>query len=161
MGDHNNIIVGAAQLLINGTDCGFTQGGVSMRKSMEYVDVDADQLGGVARKVNTFERMFLNTTLLEATRANMLKVLSEPDANSTGSQLNFGSGDPTTREFELTVIGDGPQGGTRTYTFYRAISVDDIDHLIGARDAPSVLPVGFELLKDSSKGNQFGVCVDT
>lgn len=160
-GDHNNIVVGSAQLLVNGVDCGFTQGGISFRRSDEHVDVDADQMAGVARKVKTFERRFLSTTLLEVTRLNMLRVFAEPDENSTGSQLNIGSATPTTREFELTVIGKGPNGGTRTWTFYRAISVDDVDHSLGARDAPSVLPVGFELLKDSSKNNQFGVCVDT
>lgn len=161
MGDHNNIIVGAASLKINGTDVGFTQGGVSLRKTKEFVDVDADQLAGVARKVCTFERMFLSTTLLEATRLNMQRVMNEPNANYNGTQLSFGSADPNALEYQLTVTGDAPNGGTRTYTFWRAISVDDTDHLIGSRDSASTVPVGFELLKDPAHTNQFGFFVDT
>lgn len=160
MANQENIIVGSASLKVNGVDVGFTQGGITLRKSNEYVDVDADQLAGVARKVPTFERMFVTTTLLEATRDNMQNVMNEPDSNKSGSHFSFGSGDPVTREFELTVTGDGPDGGTRTYTFYRAISVDDIEHLIGSREAPSVIPVGFELLKDPDNGNRFGTFVD-
>jgi len=162
MGNQNNIIIGAASLSIDGVDVGFTQGGVSMRKANEYVDVDADQLAGVAKKVSTFERMFVSTTMLEMTITNMLRIMNEPNSNSiNGSTLAFGSGDPVTREYELTVTGDGPSGTTRTYTFYRAISVDEIDHMIGSREAASVLPVGFELLKDPAHANQFGFFVDT
>ena len=161
MGDQNNIIVGPASLSIDSVDVGFTQGGVSLRKANEFVDVDADQLGGVARKVQTFERMFLSTTVLEATATNIKNLMNEPAANLIGSQLDFGSGDPAAQEYELRVTGDGPSAGTRTYTFYRAISVDEVEHLIGSRDAPSVIPVGFELLKDPAQGNKFGYFVDT
>lgn len=161
MSDQNNILVGAASLKINGTDVGFTQGGVSLRKTKEFVDVDADQLAGVARKVCTFERMFLSTVMLEATRQNMQRVMNEPDSNINGSQLSFGAGDPNALEYQLTAIGDAPNGGTRTYTFWRAISVDDTDHMIGSRDTASTVPVGFELLKDPAHANQFGFFVDT
>ena len=157
MADTDNIIVGSASLSIDGVDVGYTQGGVTLRKSNEFVDIDADQLGGVARKVNTFERMFLSTTLLEVTRENMQKIMNEPSAHLTGSQLNFGSASPTTTEYELTVTGEAPgTSTTRTYTFYRAIPVDEVEHMIGSRDTASVLPVGFELLKDDEHDDQFG-----
>ena len=161
MGDHNNIIVGAASLSIDSVDVGFTQGGVSLRKATDFVDVDADQLGGVARKVATFERMFLSTTLLEATHTNLQKLLNEPTDAIIGSQLNLGSSSPAAQEHTLTVTGEAPDGGERTYTFYRAISVDEVEHLIGSRDAPGVIPVGFELLKDPDNGNRFGFSVTT
>jgi len=161
MADQNNIIVGAATLAIDGVDIGYTQGGVTFRKSTEYVDVDADQLGGVARKVPTFERFFVSTTLLEATRANMQKILNEPASNLGGSTLAFGEGTITSSEHVLTVVGKAPNSGTRTYTFYRAISVDDVEHVIGARDAPGMIPAGFELLKDPANKNRTGHFVDT
>lgn len=160
MADQNNILVGSASLKINGTDVGFTQGGISLRKTKEFVDVDADQMAGVARKVCTFERMFLSTVLLEATRLNMLRVMNEPTANMSGSQLTFGASTPVSQEYQLTVTGNAPNSGTRTYTFWRAISVDDVDHLIGSRDAASTVPVGFELLKDPTHANSFGFFVD-
>lgn len=161
MADQNNIIVGPASLSIDGVDVGYTQGGISARKSMEYVDVDADQLGGVARKVATFERMFLSTTLLESTRVNLQKALNEPASNLGGSTLAFGQADVTASEHTLTVTGDAPNGGTRTYTFYRAILVDEVEHLLGSRDTASTLPIGFELLKDPANANRFGHFVDT
>lgn len=165
MPNQNNIIVGPASLSIDGTDVGYTQGGVSLRKSNEFVDVDADQLAGVARKVQTFERMFLTTTMLEITLTNMRNVMNEPSGNErTGSHLDFGHSDPVASEYTLTVTGDAPTAGgftTRTYTFYRAISVDEVEHLIGSRDAASVLPVGFELLKDPAKDSKFGYFIDS
>ena len=161
----NNIVVGPATLKINGTDVGFTQGGVSLRKSNEFVDVDADQLAGVARKVQTFERMFLTTTMLEAVINNMRDVMNEPAGNKrSGSHLDFGHSSPAAQEYELTVIGDAPLVGSltvRTYVFYRAVSVDEVEHLIGSRDAPSVLPVGFELLKDTDHDSKFGYFIDS
>jgi len=165
MANQNNIVVGPASLSIDAVDVGYTTGGVSLRKSNEFVDVDADQLGGVARKVQTFERMFLTTTMLETTATNMRNVMNEPSGNlRTGSHLDFGHSSPTAQEYELTVTGDSPTAAgftIRTYTFYRAISVDEVEHLIGSRDAPSVLPVGFELLKDPAKDSKFGYFIDS
>lgn len=160
MADQNNILIGAASLKMNGTDIGYTQGGVSLRKAKEFVDVDADQLAGVARKECTFERMFLTTTLLEATRANLQRAMMEPNANASGTQLSFGSNSPTTTEYQLTVTGKAPNGQTRTYIFWRAIPVDDVEHLIGSRDQASVIPIGFELLKDPAHNGNFGFCTD-
>lgn len=165
MPNQNNIIVGPASLSIDNVDVGYTQGGVSLRKSNEFVDVDADQLAGVARKVQTFERMFLTTTMIEMTLLNMRNVMNEPSSNShSGSQLDFGHSDPVAQEYELTVVGDAPTPAgmtVRTYTFYRAISVDEVETLIGSRDSASILPVGFELLKDPAKNSKFGNFVDS
>jgi len=161
MADSSNIIIGAASLAIDGVDVGYTQGGITMRKANELTEIDADQLAGVARKVTTFERMFISTTMLEATRENMQKIMNEPTGNLTGSQLSFGSASPTTPEYVLTITGKAPGSATtRTYTFYRAIPVDEVEHMIGSRDTASVIPVGFELLKDDTHGNKFGWCYD-
>jgi len=160
-GDQKNIIVGPAALSINSVDVGFTQGGVTFRKSKDFVDVDADQMGGVARKVATFERAFVTTTLLEATLNNIHKIMNEPSTNLSSSMLSFGTANPETFEYVLTVTGDAPDGGTRTYTFHRAVSVGEIDHMIGSRDNPSVIPVEFELLKDPANNSRFGYAVDT
>ena len=165
--DQNNIIVGAATLQIDGTDVGLTEGGVTMRKQKDFLDVDGDQMGGVARKVQTFERMFLTTTLLEATQRNMQLMLNEPNSNlSGGSSLNFGVGIFTQLEHTITVTGPAPNPNgtsgtkTRTYTFYRAVIIDEVTHTIGSRDKVGSIPFGCELLKSPQNGNHFGYYVD-
>ena len=158
----NNIIVGAASLSIGGVDVGFTTGGVTLRKSTEFLDVEGDQNAGVIRKEPTMEKMFVNTTMLEATLTNIRKAMNEPVANATsGSSLDFGSASPTSQEAQLVITGKAPEAGTRTYTFYRAIAVEDVEHMAGARDQASVVPVGFELLKDENQDNKFGFYVDS
>ena len=57
-------------------------------------------------------------------------------------------------------MGKGPAGTTRTYSFFRAIAVDDVEHPIGQRDAVGVIPVTFELLKDPDSANLFGTFAD-
>jgi len=162
MGNQLNIIVGAATLKIDNVDVGFTQGGVSFRKSNEFLDVETDQLAGVARKEITMQRAFVSTTLAEATLANLQKAMAEPSAQLfSGSALSFGQGSPTVTEHVLTVTGKGPDGATRTYTFTRCIAVDEVDHMIGARDAASLIPIGFEVLKDPAYANTFGVLNET
>src|SRR3990167_10081722 len=148
MANQNNILIGAASVAIDGVDVGYTQGGVTFRKASEYVDVDADQMGGVARKECTFERAYVNFTMLEVTLANMRRVMNEPASALTGSALNIGTASPAVQEHTLTLTGKGPTGYTRTYTFYRAVQVDDLEHMVGSREAPGTLPCGFECLKD-------------
>lgn len=163
-GNQYNIIVGAATLAVDGTDVGLTQGGVQIRKQKEQFDVDADQMGGVARKVQTFERMFLTTTLLEATQRNMQLAFNEPNSNlSGGSALNFGTGSFENLEHTLTVVGKAPgnPNKTRTYTFYRAVCTDEVTHMVGARDQAGILAFGCELLKDATQGYRFGTYIDT
>lgn len=159
-GNANNILVGAAQLLVDGTDVGFTQGGVQLRGQKDFFDVDADQLGGVAKKVQTFERMFLTTTLLEATMANMKVAFNQPSSNqSAGSGLSFGQLTFENTEHTITAIGKAPNAKVRTYTFSRAVVTDEVTHMIGARDQAGVLAFGCELLKDSTTG-KFGSYAD-
>ena len=156
--DPDKIIIGPAQLSIDGTNVGYTSGGVTLRKSEDYIDIEADQLKGVARKEITSERMFLNTTLLESTLENLRLAMAEATSQTwSGSALGFGSANPVVVEHTLTVTGKGVDGKNRTYTFYRAVKVDEVEHMIGARDQVSQIPIGFELLKDPDQGNKFGL----
>ncbi len=160
--DSGNIIVGAASLSIGGVDVGFTSGGVTLRRSNEFLDVEGDQNAGVIRKEPTMEKMFVNTTMLEATLVNLRKAMNDPTGNApSGSSLDFGSASPSSTEAQLIITGKAPNAGTRTYTFYRAIAVEDVEHMAGARDQASVIPVGFELLKDENQNNKFGFVVDS
>lgn len=161
-GNQLNIIVGAATLKIDGIDVGFTQGGVTVRFADDYLDVEADQLAGVARKEKTFQRVFVTTTLLEATLLNLRKAIGEPSSQLFGTALSFGQASPVVTEHTLTITGKSSAGATqREYSFTRCISIGEVEHLAGARDAASVIPIEFEVLKDPSAGNTFGFSRDT
>ena len=162
MPDHRNIIVGAALLKVDGVDVGYTQGGVTQRYAPEFFDVSADQLAGIARKEKISEKMTVGTTMLETTLENLRKAMGHNTSHAfSGSALTIGEASPVVTEHVLTIIGKAPNGGTRTVTYYRAISVDEIEHMIGARDQASILPVSFECLKDPAYGNSFCKIIDT
>ena len=157
MGNKSNIIVGAAVLKVNGVDCGYTQGGVVLRYSPEYFDVEADQLGGIAKKEKIMEKMFVSTTLLEATLKNLQQAMNQPSANLiSGTQLTFGEAALSSTEFALTITGKGPDGLDRTYNFYRAVSSEEVEFGAGYRDQASVIPITWELLKDEAHNSTFG-----
>jgi len=155
-----NIIVGAATVRVDGVDVGGTQGGVTFRKNTDWVDIDADQVAGVIKKIAAYERAFVQFVMLESTFANMQMAMNEPDVNLGGSSLVFGSAAPTPQEHTVTLTGVGINGAVRTYTFYRAVSIDEVEHMAGARDQAGMVPVNLELLKDPSNGNKFGYAVD-
>ena len=153
-----NLIVGDAQLLVDGTDVGYTSGGFTIGKSNDYLDIVADQAGGKLKKLRTNEMMTLSTTLLESTIANLQIAFNEPAGNlvAGGSMLVLGDADLTTPEHTLKLIGDAPNSKTRTFEFFRAVLVDDISMPFGVRDQVQTVPVGFELLKDEDRNNAFG-----
>lgn len=162
--DPANIILGKATLTVGVINMGLTQGGVSLRKTNEYLDIPADQVKGTAVKKRISESMFLTTTLLEGTLANMLIAFAEPATNTAGAgtDLAFGSQDAEEIEHAITVVGPPPgtTNVTRTFTFHRGVLVEDVEHMLGARDAAGLLPITFELLKDSNNGYNFGFFTD-
>lgn len=161
--DRVNIIHGSATIAVGGVDMGWTQGGVTVRKANTYLDVEADQVAGVIVKKRTSERMFCGTTLIESTLANILVAMSEATSQTAGSgDMVFGSSAPTTIEYTLVLVGKASHASNteRTYTFYRAVLADDVEHMVGARDAIGTFPVSFELLKDPDNGYNFGYFTD-
>ena len=161
MADRTNIIVGAASVAVDGVDAGYTKGGVTQTKPQEILDIDADQVAGVIAKEVTGEKMFIKTTLLESTLANIRMAMNEPAGNAwSGSGLALGSAAPTITEHTLTLVGKGPAGKTRTVNIFRAVSVEEIETGM-FRDQASVIPVTFECLKDPANGNKFGNIIDT
>jgi len=161
MGNVLNILHGPCQVLINGVDIGYTQGGCTLRKSVEFLDVEADQIVGVAAKKVTMEKMFVSTTMLEGTLVNMMRAFSEPASNTAGSgDLEYGCAAPEAQEYLLTLVGSGPSSTDRTYTFYRAVVSEDVELSFGARDAVTAIPVTWELLKDANHNNKFGYHAD-
>lgn len=160
-GNANNIIVGAAEVFFNGEDVGYTKGGVTIRYEPEFVDVIADQAVGVVRKARSLERMFVTTTLLEATLERLRQAFMLPSSSLTGggSTLTLGYNDSCwVDEIEIVLIGKGPGCGTRTFTFPRCVSFGNKEYSM-QREEEVAFEVEFEIMKQSD--GSFGTIVNS
>jgi len=156
----SEILVGKCTVTIDSVDVGYTQGGVTLRAQKDKLDVEADQAAGIVKKPTTLERMFVVFTMLQSSLSNFLLAFDEPAAGTGGSgTLDFGSADPATIEHTVAVTGPNASGaGLRTYTFYRAVRVENAETVVGNRAAVQQLPVTLELLKDAN--GKFGCYTD-
>lgn len=158
-GNADNIIIGAATVEVEGTDVGFTQGGTTIRYEPEFIEVIADQAVGVVKRARSNERMFVTTTLLEATLERVRQAFMLPTANLSGSTLTLGYNNSCwIDEISLTLIATGPNCGTRTFTFPKAVIFGEREYTM-QREEPVAFEVEWEVLKDSA-GN-FGTVVDS
>jgi hypothetical protein len=161
MPNPQNIIVGAAQVLINSVDVGYTKGGTTVRYEPEFLDVIADQESGVVRKNRTLERMYVTTTLLEVTLNQIRQAFMLPVANLTGGTslvLGYNAAcwvDEVT--LTLIAVSDG-NCGTRTFNFTKAVSIGNKEYMM-SREEEVAFEVEFECLKNTS--GQFGSVIDT
>ena len=151
MGTCTNVVVGSATLSVGGSDVGFTKDGIRVRRTAEYTDVQADQFVGLVKKAKNHEQMFVATTLLEPTIANLQHAW---DMAVVGTTI----GDDDEQSKALIVVGPGPGSTTRTFTFASAISIGDSE-LNFSRDEEASVEVEFEVLKDCSTGS-FGTVAD-
>lgn len=158
-GNADNIIIGAAQVSIGGSDVGYTKGGTRVRYEPTFIDVEADQAAGVVRKARSGERLYVVTTLLEVT-LNLIRIaFMQPLANLSGSTLTLGYNDACwTDEQAITLVGVSPGCGTRTFTFAKCVTFGNREYAM-QRDEETAFEVEFEVLKDSN-GN-FGTIVDS
>lgn len=158
-GDANNIIIGAAEIAIDGTDVGFTKGGCTVRYAQEQVEVEADQAVGVVRKARKLERMYVKTTLLEVTLQQIRKAFMQPAANLSGSTLTLGYNNSCwVDEVALVLVGVAPGCGVRTFTFGKCVTFGEREYNM-KRDEETAFEVEFECLKDSN--GHFGTIVDS
>jgi len=159
MGSANNIIIGAASVSVNGSDVGYTMGGTTVRYEPEVRDIMADQALGVVRKSRTSERMYVTTTILEITLAQLRLAFMIPSAQLSGSTyLTLGYSDACwVEESELILTGKSPGCGTRTFTFAKVTTLNSKEYNM-TREEETAFEVEFECLKNPS-GN-FGTVVD-
>jgi len=158
-GNAQNIIIGAAQVLIDSVDIGYTKGGAQVRYAPEFVEVMADQAVGVVRKARSLERMYVKTTLLEVSLAQIRRAFMLPAANLVGSTLTLGYNNACwVDEVVLVLIGSSPNCGTRTFTFGRCITFGTREYNM-KRDEETGFEVEFEILKDND--GHFGTITDT
>jgi len=154
-----NIVVGAATVSLDGVDVGHTKGGATFRYEPDFFDVISDQSVGVVVKPRSLERMFVTTTFLEMTLANIRKALMQPIENLSGSTLTLGYNNVCwVDEVVIVLVGKSPNCGTRTVTFNKAVSIGVKEYNF-SREEESSLEVEFECLKDSN--GEFGSIIDT
>lgn len=67
----DNIFIGSAELIVDDVSVGFTQGGLTITREREYEDIIRPGHIGVVGKRKIQERVFIETTLLESTMANL------------------------------------------------------------------------------------------
>lgn len=155
----NNIIIGAAQVFFDNVDIGYTKGGTTIRQGIEPVDIVADQVVGVVKKARSIERMYVKTMMLEATLVNLRQAFMLPSANLVGNTLTLGYNSSCwVGEVAVKLVGRGPSCGTRTFTLGRCVTFGEKEYVM-KRDEETVIPVEFEILKDSS--GHFGTIQDT
>lgn len=138
MGTAANVIVGPATMSVGGVDVGFTKDGIKIRNEREYVDVAADQLVGLVKKAKSMEKMFVSTTLLETTSANLQRAWDQDGQGTFGSIVEH--------EVAIVVVGKKPGGGSRTFTMSRAVSIGESE-VNFSREEEAALTVEFECLK--------------
>lgn len=165
-----NIIVGLGDATVkigtygtvegSATDIGATEGGVELVIDREYYEKMCDQALGVLELIKTLERCTLKFSMAEATLDNLRLALDYPSGALAGSTLNFG-GDATVTELTIYVNVVAPTGGTRKYTFHKAVSLT-AGHSY-KKNEKTLIEVEFQVLQDTSKtaNQQLASVVDT
>lgn len=151
-----NIVVGAAELYMDGQYLGYTSDGIMLRKANEWLDIVADQAGGKLKKLRTMESLVVSTVLLEATLDNLAAAMNEPASNKVaGSMYIIGDPNLSTTEHTFKIVGKGPGTMTRTVNMFRGVIISDMEYGF-KRDAVSSIPFEVELLKDPRYNSTFG-----
>lgn len=170
-GDANNIIIGAAQVFVNGIDVGFTKGGAVVRYEQEQVEVVADQVVGIVKRARSLERMFVTTTMMEVTLERLRVAFMLPVNRIVGgNSLILGYNDACwVDEVSLQLIGPGPGSGgicgTRTWTFSKCVTFGEREYSM-VREEETAFEIEFEVLKSDTPliagfAGTFGTLVDT
>lgn len=162
----SNIIIGAGELEVDGTNVGFTRDGVTFAYERTILEIKADQKIGILKTKRTDEILTISTMLLEAT-LDMLKIAWGVSGTiSTGggtSELKFGGqsdcgGEP---EHALWFSGPGPDCKTRYVEIYKAFSLESGEHTY-SKEGEVVIPVVFRAIQDTTKdpGEEYGRILD-
>ena len=158
-GDADNIIVGAANISIDGSDVGFTKGGTTVQYEPEFLDIFADQAVGVVQKTRTAERLFVVTTLLEVTLERIRQAFMPPSQNLSGQTLTLKYNNTCwVDELSIVLTGSSPGCGTRTFTFGKCIAMGTQKYIM-SREEETAFELELEVLKDAN--GQFGTIVDS
>lgn len=158
-----NILVGISAVKVDGEDMGLTEGGVSIEFSPTYYEHKGDQTMDAVDLTRTDCSLRVTTQFAEATFDKIklvwdLQTAIEEDAETRTIKLGQ---NPNTTEHTLEFIGKSPEGYSRTYTLYRAVSFGASSHALTKGDKV-VIPCEFRILPDLTKpsGEEYGMIVD-
>jgi len=155
-----NIIIGAATLKLDGVDVGAISGGLSITKSTDVYNVEVDNVRAAVKYVPVKENFSIKTNLAEATLNNIRLVWNIPSNKLTTGVLQLGLSTGLV-EHTLEVTGIAPNGLTRVYRAFRAISVRPSEHAY-LRTKETLIPVEFDILPDLTQaiGTELGTITD-
>lgn len=154
-------------------DAGLTQEGVEIQYSPDYGEVEVDQLLDAARLFKQAMTISVATTFAEATLEHLMVTWAQgggtryTDSHSgvNGAvRLSGGNLGEAPVEKALLFVGNAPGTQTtykqRVYLTTRALSVEASTHGL-KRNEPTVIPVTFRLLPDTSASySSYGRVVD-
>lgn len=165
-----NIITGpCTSFTVGAAAVGATSGGVKATRKQTMTDLEVDQIVGVVKKALSKDALTVETTLSEATLANLQLAWGITAApvvvTGTPAALTLSVGVETTPvEHTLTFVGPCPTGTytKRTVTFHRAINVTSAD-LDFQKDKEQGYKVTFDILPDLSQaaGSEYGTISDS
>jgi len=161
-----NILVGAATLKLDETDVGAISGGLTVSKATDVYEVEVDNVKAPVKHIPTKEIMKVKTSVAEATLANLRLIWNIPASKLTqpggtiDNLLKVGISTGIV-EHTLTVTGVAPNGLTRVYRCFRAISVRASEHGY-MRNKETLFPIEIDILPDLTQaaGEEFGTITD-
>lgn len=163
-----NILVGAATLKIDGADVGAISGGLAVVKATDVYAVEVDNVRAAVKHIPVKESFSVKTNMAEATLNNLRivwniplnKLDNAPAELNADAKLQIGLSTGIV-EHTLEATGVAPDGRTRVYRTYRAVSVRAAEHAY-LRTKETLLPVEFDILPDLTKaaGEELGTVTD-
>lgn len=161
------VLVGAATMFLNGSNVGYTTGGVQIEHAAEFYDVEADQSANPIKTFRVTETFKIKTNLLESTLENIKAAWGFDNAIGAATpgyrKLGFGgSGIVAPVEHELDIYGLAP--GTnrqRRIHFFKVVAVE-FGSLSIEKGKEQSIPVTFQAYVDPDQvdGEQVGYFED-
>jgi len=168
-GTVDNIIVKNATMIVaaygvaegSGTDLGALEGGVAISDAKEMKEISADCFLGPVIIALTGKKMTVKLSMAEASLENLRLAMGQAAGQLVTTKLSIGA-DSDTQYLTLYINGDGVSGGTRKYTFYKAVYTGTGSHAY-KKGAVALVEAEFTVLEDTSKaeGERFGIVEDT
>lgn len=163
MGTAENVLHGIASFSIDSVNIGYTDGGVSIEKTVEIFEKNVDQELDSLDVVPTKYSFTVKTQFAESTLENIQKVWNEPGPIVTlpaTKTLPLGY-QQTIPQHRLDFVGFNALGLNRTYTLWRAKTVEPSSHSLQKGDK-IVIPVSFRCLPDFARpiAQRYGQIVD-
>jgi len=150
-----NILHGISSVFIDGSQVGYTEGGVEVEKGMDTFEKLVDQELDACDIAVTQYTMIVRTSFAEATLENIKIAWNEPAAITTTVgppkyrtlKLGYQQELP---EHTLKFVGYSPEKLKREYNFHRAKQIATSAHTLQKGDK-IVIPVEFRCLPDFDK----------